>query len=493
MSKYIISLDLGTTSARCIVFDESGMQISAAKKEVPCFYPKPGWVEQVPVDLSDAIICCVNNAVSDAGISTGEIVAAGITNQRETVIVWDKRTGEPLCNAPVWQCSRGAGYIGALSEDLKILIRKKTGLIPSSYFSASKLAWILDNIPEARDLAEAGHLAFGTPDTWLIYRLTGGKTHLTDYTNASRTLLFNIHTLQWDEELLEIFNIPSPMLPEVRPSAGFFADIDETLFGGSIPICGVAGDQQSALFGQCCFNEADIKSTYGTGCFVLMNTGKTAMDSKNGLLTTLSAQTGKYSPMYALEGSVFMCGALIDWLRDDLGIVSSSKETGDLAGSVENNNGVYIVPAFTGLGAPYWKSDARGLITGLTRGTDRRHIVRAALEAICYQCSDLLTAMKADTGLPISEIKADGGVAANDFLMQFQADITGADVKIPENPESTAFGAFLLAGLGCGIFKNTGEIVSLVKYEKAFAPGMDTETRNRLISEWKKSVKLVSG
>lgn len=489
MKKYIISLDLGTTSGRCIVFDESGRQVSVSGKKIKCSYPRAGWVEQDADELSDAMTECVKKALADAGLCANDISAAGITNQRETVIVWDRRTGKPVHNALVWQCNRGTGCIDALGEEQKDLIRKKTGLIPSPYFSASKLAWILANVPEARSLAGSGHLAFGTPDSWLIYRLTGGRSHLTDYTNASRTLLFNIHTLEWDRDLLDIFNIPSSLLPEVRPSAGFFADTDEALLGGSIPICGVAGDQQSALFGQCCFDKGDVKTTYGTGCFMLMNTGDTSVDSKNGLLTTLSAQAVKDSPMYALEGSVFMCGALIDWLRDNLGVIGSPKETAELAGSVESTEGVYIVPAFTGLGAPYWKPEAKGLITGLTRGSDRRHIVRAALEAICYQCNDLLTAMKADTGLPISKIKADGGVTANEFLMQFQAGISRADVMIPENPESTALGAFFLAGLGCGIFEDVEKMQSLVRYGKNFTPEMDTEMREKLMEGWMTALK----
>ena len=491
MKKYIISLDLGTTSGRCIVFDESGRQVSMAGKEIRCLYPKSGWVEQEPDEISGVMTECVKKALADAGLGADDIMAAGITNQRETVIVWDKRTGEPLCNAPLWQCSRGAGYIEALSDAQKKLIKEKTGLIPSSYFSASKLAWILDNVPAARGFAEAGHLAFGTPDTWLIWHMTGGRSHLTDYTNASRTLLFNIHTLEWDQELLDIFNIPSSLLPEVRPSAGFFADTDGSLFGAPIPICGVAGDQQSALFGQRCFHKGDVKTTYGTGCFMLLNTGDNAVDSKNGLLTTLSAQTVKNSPMYALEGSAFMCGALIDWLRDGMGVIKSPKETASLAEALESTEGVYIVPAFTGLGAPYWRSDARGLITGLTRGTDRHHIVRAALEAICYQCNDLLTAMKSDTGLSIKEIKADGGVAKNEFLMQFQSDISNANAVLPDNPESTAFGAFLLTGLGCGIFKDTEEISGLDDCSRTFTPEMDPETRQRLLDGWNEAINKI--
>ncbi len=489
--KYIISLDLGTTSGRCIIFDGSGQQAAVESKDIRCFYPRAGWFEQDANELSDAMTECIKKALADAGLSANDITAAGITNQRETVIVWDKRTGEPVCNAPVWQCNRGLRYIEALNNEQNDLIRKKTGLIPSTYFSASKLAWILDNVPEMRDLAEAGHLAFGTPDTWLIYRLTGGKSHSTDYTNASRTLLFNIHTLEWDKELLDLFNIPSSLLPEVHPSSGFFANTDRSLFGTPIPICGVAGDQQSALFGQCCFNKADVKTTYGTGCFMLMNTGRNAVDSKNGLLTTLSAQSAKDTPMYALEGSVFMCGALINWLKDDLGVIKSPEETDALARSLESSEGVYIVPAFTGLGAPHWKPDARGLITGLTRGSDRRHIVRAALEAICYQCNDLLTAMKADTGLPISEVRADGGVTANSFLMQFQADISQAKIILPENIESTAFGAFLLAGLGCGIFKDTDDLSRLVCFNKTFTPDIDPETRQKFLDGWNNALNRV--
>ena len=484
MARYIISLDLGTTSARCIIFDENAAVISSVGRALHCIYPRPGWVEQDPEELSDSIIWCVNESLAKAGLTAGDVTAVGITNQRETVIVWDRRTGKPVSNAFVWQCNRGAGYIEALREAEKNMIREKTGLIPSPYFSASKLAWLLDNIPGARELANAGHLVFGTPDTWLLYRLTGGRSHLTDHTNASRTMLFDIHRLKWDEELLSIFDIPASMLPGVKSSSGFFAETDPALFGAPVPVCGIAGDQQSAHFGQCCFDKGDVKNTYGTGCFMLMNTGDTPVLSENGLLTTLSAQTREGLSMYSTEGSVFMGGALINWLRDNLGIIKTPDETEVLAGSVESNEGVYIVPAFTGLGAPYWKPEATGIITGLTRGTDRRHIVRAAIEAICYQCNDVFKAMEADTGFTVNEIKADGGVAANSLLMQFQADITNVNVMVPDNIESTALGAFMLAGLGSGVFKSTQELKGLAEYRRIFKPGMDSKTRDRLLKGW---------
>ncbi len=486
--KKIISMDLGTTSARCVIFDENASVISQTGKELRCIYPKPGWVEQDPEELSDSVIGCVKEALVKAGLTAGDITAAGITNQRETVIVWDTRTGKPLCNAFVWQCNRGAGYIDRLDEAERKIIREKTGLVPSPYFSASKLAWLLDNVPGARELARAGHLAFGTPDTWLLYRLTGGRSHLTDHTNASRTMLFDIHRLKWDEELLSIFDIPASMLPGVKSSSGFFAETDPELFGAPVPVCGMAGDQQSALFGQCCFDKGDVKNTYGTGCFMLMNTGDEPVFSENGLLTTLSAQTREDMPVYATEGSVFMGGALINWLRDNLGLIKTPAETEELAEAVESNEGVYIVPAFTGLGAPYWKPEARGIITGLTRGTDRRHIARAALEAICYQCNDVFKAMEADTGLAVNEIKADGGVAANSLLMQFQSDITNVNVMIPDNIESTALGVFMLAGLGSGVFKRTEELKGITEYRRIFKPGMDEETRKQLLEGWRKAL-----
>ena len=489
MSKYILSVDLGTTSARCIIFDEKANVISTSGKKLNCFFPMPGWVEQDPDELSASVITCIKETLLKSSLSPCNITALGITNQRETVIVWDKRNGRPLCKAPVWQCNRGAKYIRSLSKTQKELIRKKTGLIPSPYFSASKLAWILDNIPEARKLAESGHLVFGTPDSWLMYRLTGNRAHLTDYTNASRTMLFNIRTLSWDDELLSIFNIPSSVLPEPKPSSAFFSNTDPSLSGSPIPIYGVAGDQQSALFGQCCFDKCDVKITYGTGCFLLMNTGSSCMESKNGLLTTLSAQTEKNTPVYAMEGSVFMGGALISWLKDNLKIIGSPDETAAIAEEVPDTDGVFIVPAFTGLGAPYWKPDAAGIITGLTRNTDRRHIVRAALEAICYQCNDVLRAMESDTGLSITELKADGGVSANNMLIQFQADLTDAKVTVPENIEITAIGAFMLAGLGCGVFKDLNSLIGLVKYNRTFHPEMPLHKRDHLLNGWKEAVK----
>ena len=488
MSDYIISLDLGTTSARCIIFDEKAKVVSSAGKELNCYYPRAGWVEQDPAQLWDSVLWCMKEAFGKCGLSASDITAAGITNQRETTLLWDKETGETIYNAIVWQCNRGRGYIDALDDDRKKMICEKTGLIPSPYFSASKLAWLLDNVPKAKEMARSGRLAFGTPDSWLLYKLSGGRVHMTDYTNASRTMLFDIHKLGWDEDLLSFFEIPLCVMPELKPSSGYFVKTDPAISGAPIPVCGVAGDQQSALFGQCCFKAGDVKITYGTGCFMLMNSGDKPVRSKNGLLTTLTAQSCENMPVYATEGSVFMGGAVISWLRDNLGIIKTPGETQKLAEEAGSNGGVYIVPAFTGLGAPYWRADATGIITGLTRGTDRRHIVRAALEAICYQCNDVLKAMESDSGMVLKEIMADGGAVANGLLMQFQADIADADVIVPDNTESTALGAFMLAGLGSGVFKSIDDLTVLVGYDRIFKPGIDGESRERLLKGWKEAL-----
>lgn len=487
MKKYILTLDEGTTSARAVLFDKGGNAVSAAQREFKQIYPQPGFVEHDPVEIFSVQYAAVTEAITAIGASAEEIAAVGVTNQRETTIIWDKNTGEPIYNAIVWQCRRTSEMCDKLRADgLEEYIRKTTGLRIDAYFSATKIKWILDNVPGARDRAENGELLFGTVDTWLIWKLSGGKIHVTDRTNAARTMLYDIHTLTWDERILEILQIPKCMLPEVRPSSEIYGDVN--ILGAEIPVSGIAGDQQAALFGQKCFCGGDIKNTYGTGCFLLMNTGGTAFESKNGLITTIAADAGD-NICYALEGSVFVGGAVIQWLRDELGLIASAAESEKAALSVPDSAGVYIVPAFAGLGAPYWDMYARGTICGLTRGSGKNHIIRACLEAIAYQTNDLITALKADTGLPINHIRADGGAAANNFLMQFQADISDVGVIRPVQTEATAAGAAYLAGLAVGFWKNKNEILRLPDKQTEFKPAITAKRREALTDGWKRAVR----
>ncbi|HGG0417906.1 glycerol kinase [Clostridium botulinum] len=488
MEKYIMSLDQGTTSSRCIIFNKKGEVVSVAQKEFTQIYPKAGWVEHDPLEIWGKQAGVAGEALNIARISPEQIAGIGITNQRETTVVWNKRTGMPVYNAIVWQCRRTAGYCDELREkNIDKTIKEKTGLMLDAYFSATKIKWILDNVEGARELAEKGDLLFGNIDTWLIWNMTKGKVHVTDYTNASRTMLFNIHELKWDEELLEIFDIPKSMLPEVKPSSCVYGETDEILFGVSIPISGDAGDQQAALFGQTCFNAGMAKNTYGTGCFLLMNTGEKAVDSKNGLLTTIAVGIdGKVE--YALEGSVFIGGAVIQWLRDELRMVKTAQETEKYATAVEDNNGVYLVPAFVGIGAPYWDSYARGTILGLTRGAKKEHIIRAALESMAYQTHDVLKAMEEDSGIELKALKVDGGACQNNFLMQFQSDILGVQVDRPEVVETTALGAAYLAGLAVGYWKDRNEVSQNWAISKSFDPAMEEEKKEKLIKGWHKAV-----
>ena len=487
MKKYILTLDEGTTSARAVLFDKGGNAVSAAQREFKQIYPQPGFVEHDPVEIFSVQYAAVTEAITAIGASAEEIAAVGVTNQRETTIIWDKNTGEPIYNAIVWQCRRTSEMCDKLRADgLEEYIRKTTGLRIDAYFSATKIKWILDNVPGARDRAENGELLFGTVDTWLIWKLSGGKIHVTDRTNAARTMLYDIHALKWDKKLLEILQIPACMLPEVRSSSEIYGNVN--ILGAEIPVSGIAGDQQAALFGQKCFCEGDIKNTYGTGCFLLMNTGSTAYESKNGLITTIAADAGD-NICYALEGSVFVGGAVIQWLRDELGLIASAAESEKAALSVPDSAGVYIVPAFAGLGAPYWDMYARGTICGLTRGSGKNHIIRACLEAIAYQTNDLITALKADTGLPINHIRADGGAAANNFLMQFQADISDVGVIRPAQTEATAAGAAYLAGLAVGFWKNKNEILRLPDKQTEFKPAINAKHREAMTEGWKRAVR----
>ena len=492
MKKYVMALDQGTTSSRCILFDYNGEIVSKAQKEFRQIYPKPGWVEHDPMEIWSSQISVIFEAMSKINARAEEIVSIGITNQRETTICWDKRNGKPVYNAIVWQCRRTSDRIDILKEQgYEDIIIEKTGLIPDAYFSATKIWWILDHVEGARALAEEGNLLFGTVDTWLMYNLTNGAVFATDYTNASRTMLYNINELCWDKELLSILDIPEGMLPEVKPSSGIFGYTDPQVIGGvSIPIGGVAGDQQAALFGQCCFHKGDVKNTYGTGCFMLMNTGDKRVVSKNGLLSTIAIGIdGRVE--YALEGSVFVAGAVIQWLRDELELIKNAAETEEIACKVEDTAGVYIVPAFAGLGAPYWNQDARGIITGLTRGAGRNHIVRAALESIAYQVYDLLEAISADAGIHFTSLKVDGGASVNNFLMQFQADILEIDVVRPQTVETTALGAAYLAGLATGFWNSREEIASIWKADKTYTASMDKQKKQKLVEGWKKTVELI--
>ena len=493
MSKYIMALDAGTTSNRCILFNEKGEMCSVAQKEFTQYFPKPGWVEHDANEIWSSQLGVAVEAMAKLGIGADDIAAIGITNQRETTIVWDKSTGEPVYNAIVWQCRRTSEYCDTLKDKgLTDKFREKTGLIIDAYFSGTKLKWILDNVDGVRERAEKGELLFGTVETWLIWKLTKGKAHVTDYSNASRTLLFNIKDLTWDKEILEELNIPESMLPEPKPSSCVYGYSDASFFGKEIPIAGAAGDQQAALFGQTCFNPGEAKNTYGTGCFMLMNTGETPVYSQNGLVTTIAwGLDGKVN--YALEGSIFVAGASIQWLRDELRIIESAADSEYMAKKVKDTNGCYVVPAFTGLGAPYWDQYARGTIVGLSRGVNKYHIIRATLESIGYQVNDVLHAMKADSGIDLAALKVDGGASANDFLMQFQSDIINAPVKRPSCIETTAMGAAYLAGLAVGYWNSKEDVIKNWAVDKIFSPIMGEDERERKIKGWNKAVKYSFG
>lgn len=488
MQKYIMALDAGTTSNRAILFDEKGTIHSVAQKEFKQIFPQPGWVEHYASEIwSTQLGVCVE-AMSKIGVSAEQIAAIGITNQRETTVVWDKKTGDPICNAIVWQCRRTSEYCDSLvKKGLTEMFRKKTGLIIDAYFSATKLHWILENVPGARERAEAGELLFGTIETWLIWKLTKGRVHVTDYSNASRTMLFNINTLTWDDEILAELNIPRCMLPTPVPNSQVYGLTDESFFGKPIPIAGAAGDQQAALFGQTCFHKGDAKNTYGTGCFLLMNTGEKPIFSKNGLVTTIAWGIDN-TVNYALEGSIFVAGAAIQWLRDEMRLIDSAADTDYMARKVPDTNGCYVVPAFTGLGAPYWDQYARGAIVGLTRGVNKYHIIRATLESIAYSADEVIKAMESDSGIPMTSLKVDGGASANDFLMQQQADIAGAPVLRPACVETTAMGAAYLAGLAVGYWKNQEDVVINQQIEKTFEPSISENERSARIKAWKKAV-----
>jgi glycerol kinase len=488
--KYILALDQGTTSSRAILFDRPGRIAGAAQKEFTQIYPKAGWVEHDPVEIWETQCGVARKALETAGIRPDEIAAIGIANQRETTVVWEKTTGRPIHNAIVWQCRRTASICDELTaRGLKPYLREATGLVVDAYFSGTKLKWILDEVEGARARAERGELLFGTIDAWLIWNLTRGKAHVTDYSNASRTLLFNIQTLQWDERILDALSIPARMLPEVKPSSGIYGHTDIPLFGDArIPIAGDAGDQQAALFGQACFDPGMAKNTYGTGCFMLMNTGEKRVPSRNGLLTTIAwGVDGKVE--YGLEGSIFVAGAAVQWLRDELGLIGSAGESEELAAAVPDTHGVYVVPAFTGLGAPHWDMYARGAIIGLTRGANRKHIVRATLESIAYQTRDVLQAMRDDSGITPRALKVDGGAVANGFLMQFQADVLGVPVERPQISEITALGAAFLAGLAIGFWKDKAEIAAQWQVGRSFQPAMAAETREAKYKGWTRAVR----
>lgn len=489
MNKYVIALDQGTTSSRCILFDRAGTVCSVAQKEFRQIYPKPGWVEHDPVEIWSSQFSVMTEAMSKLGVSGEEIAGIGITNQRETTIVWDRKTGEPIYHAIVWQCRRTADLVERLVADgMKELVRQRTGLIPDAYFSATKIAWILEHVPGAREQAERGELLFGTVDTWLIWKLTGGRVHVTDVTNASRTMLFDIHKMQWDSEIMDYFHIPVSMLPEVKSSSEVYGMSDRSLTGVEIPIAGMAGDQQAALFGQCCFEAGEMKNTYGTGCFLLMNTGEKPVMSENGLLTTLAASVGG-APQYALEGSVFVAGAAVQWLRDELGLIQTAADSERCCQAVADTAGVYVVPAFTGMGAPYWNAEARGIITGLTRGAGRDHIVRATVESLAYQVYDLVEVMKRDSGLSLLTLKTDGGASANDFLLQFQADLLEEKVYRPSCIETTALGAAYLAGLAVGYWKDLDDVKKNWSVSSCFEPRMTDTKRVQLLNGWKDAVR----
>lgn len=489
MAKYIMALDQGTTSSRCILFDKAGNICSMAQREFEQIYPKPGWVEHNPMEIWSTQYAVMSEAMALVGAKPKDIAGIGITNQRETTIVWDKETGEPVYNAIVWQCRRTAKDINLLVKDgYADVIKAKTGLVPDAYFSATKIAWILSNVAGARKKAEEGRLLFGTVDTWLIWKLAGGAVHVTDYTNASRTMLFDIHNRCWDKELLEKFNIPEVMLPKVKPSSCIYGYTDPSVLAGNVAIAGAAGDQQAALFGQCCFEPGEVKNTYGTGCFLLMNTGDKPVESKHGLITTIAAGSDDQLH-YALEGSVFTGGAIVQWLRDEMRLIRSSSQSEDYARMVNDTNGVYIVPAFSGMGAPYWNPYARGCVVGLSRGANKEHFIRASLESIAYQTYDVLKAMESDTGHIVKELKVDGGASANDFLMEFQADILGAKIRRPKCIETTALGAAYLAGLAVGFFKDLNEIRDNWQLASTFESSMAPSDRDNLLAGWRRAVK----
>ena len=486
MEKYVLSLDQGTTSSRAILFDREQNIIGISQKEFTQIYPQEGWVEHDAMEIWSSQYAVMMEVIAQSGVNPADIAAIGITNQRETTILWDRKTGRPICNAIVWQCRRTAGIVDALLEQgLGDHIRKTTGLVPDAYFSGTKIKWILDHVDGARERARRGEILFGTVDTWLLWKLTGGAVHVTDVTNASRTMLYDIHRLCWDDTMLEALDIPKAMLPEVRSSSEVYGYTE--IQGVKVPISGIAGDQQAALFGQTCFEAGDAKNTYGTGCFLLMNTGSTPCESHNGLITTIAVGRNG-TVQYALEGSVFVGGAVIQWLRDEMRFFTESRDAEYYAQKVPDNGGVYLVPAFTGLGAPYWDMYARGVLVGLTRGTRREHIIRAAQESIAYQVADLVHAMESDTGVPLTQLKADGGASRDQFLMQFQADIIDREVRRPAIRETTALGAAYLAGLATQVWKDTDEIRNLWMCDTNFAPRMEAAERERLMAGWHKAV-----
>jgi glycerol kinase len=491
--KYVLALDEGTTSARAIVFDRDGGIAAVAQKEFAQLYPKPGWVEHDARDIWTAQISVAVEALGRAQLRPQDVAAVGITNQRETVVVWDRQTGQPVCNAIVWQDRRTAGFCDKLRADgAEALIRDKTGLVIDAYFSGSKVAWILDNVPGVRQKADAGQLAFGTIDSWLVWKLTDGKLHLTDVSNASRTMLFNIHTGQWDDELLKLFRVPASLLPEVRASSEAYGPVASALGLGGVPIAGIAGDQQAALFGQLCLEPGLTKNTYGTGCFMLQNVGTKAVASKHKLLTTVAWKLGG-ATSYALEGSVFIAGAVVQWLRDGLGLIRTAEEVNTLAATVPDSGGVFVVPAFVGLGAPHWDPHARGTVVGITRGTTAGHLARAALEAIAFESADLLDAMRADAGRSVQELRVDGGACRSDLLMQFQADLLGVPVARPAVTETTALGAAYLAGLAVGVWKSPAELAGQYRVERRFEPRMDAGKAKALRAQWNRAVERAKG
>ncbi len=488
MKKYVMALDQGTTSCRSILFDREGNICSVAQKEFTQIYPQPGWVEHDPMEIWSSKLAVTMEAIAKLGISPADVASIGITNQRETTIVWNRHTGVPVYNAIVWQCRRTADRIEQLKADgLSDYIHQTTGQCPDAYLSASKVAWIVDNVPGARAEAEKGNLVFGTIDTWLIWQLTRGTVHVTDYTNAARTMMFDIHRLCWDEKILDYFGIPKSMLPKVRPSSHIYGYTETNVLGGSIPISGAAGDQQAALFGQCCFAAGDVKNTYGTGGFILMNIGHEAQLSPNGLLTTIAASLDE-NVQYAVEGSIFVAGAGIQWLRDEMGLIKDAAESEQFARSVADTNGVYVVPAFTGIGAPYWDQYARGAVVGLTRGCNKAHFIRATLEAMAYQTKDIIDIMEQESGVKMQNLRVDGGASKNDFLMQFQADVLGVDVLRPECVETTALGAAYLSGLAVGFWKDLGHLKEQWSLEKTFTADMQEEKRRKLMAGWHKAV-----
>ena len=493
MAKYVMALDAGTTSNRCILFNEKGEMCSVAQKEFTQFFPKPGWVEHDAEEIWSTQLEVAQEAMKNLGVTAADIAAIGITNQRETTIVWDKNTGEPIHHAIVWQCRRTSEYCDSLKEKgLVDKIRSKTGLVIDAYFSGTKVRWLLENVPGAREKAEKGELLFGTVETWLIWKLTKGRVHVTDYSNASRTMMFNINTLEWDDEILAELNIPKSMLPEAKPSSCVYGEADPQFFGGPIKIGGAAGDQQAALFGQTCFTPGEAKNTYGTGCFLLMNTGEKPVFSKNGLVTTIAwGLDGKVN--YALEGSIFVAGASIQWLRDEMRLVDSSPDSEYMARKVKDTNGCYVVPAFTGLGAPHWDQYARGTIVGITRGVNKYHIIRATLESMAYQVNDVLQAMKADSGINLAALKVDGGASANNLLMQMQADISGAPVNRPMCVETTAMGAAYLAGLAVGYWASKDDVIKNWAIDRTFEPAISEDERAKMCKGWSKAVKCSYG